>query len=305
MNFKILCYHGVITNKKKIGLLNYNGKHIIAQDFDKQMFFLKKNENVIALKDILNIKEKNNKTYSIITFDDGFKNNYKVAYKILKKYNLPATFFICPGIIDKKKLFWVDEIELCLNYTKKKSFCISINNRKKEFDISNLHKKTNVCEIIKKICKKEKNTNRKSIIKNLIKELNIVKLKKLKHLHDVLSWQDIKKMSATKLFDFGIHSYNHEIYSRLPSVEQNRNILKSKKKVYDKTGIKTYLASYPEGKKSDFNKKTIEYMIKNKIKICPMAVPGLNRLNTNNFYLKRYMVGFNNLKFPYRKFYEN
>ena len=86
------------------------------------MHFLKKNENVIPLKDILSIKEKKNKNYSIITFDDGFKNNYKVACKILRKYNLPATFFICPGTIDRNNLFWVDEIELCFHYTKKKIF---------------------------------------------------------------------------------------------------------------------------------------------------------------------------------------
>ena len=112
-------------------------------------------------------------------------------------------------------------------------------------------------------------------------------------------------MSAIKLFDFGIHSYNHEIYSRLSNIEQNINILKCKKKLLDKTGIKTFLASYPEGRKIDFNKKTIEYMIKNKIKICSMAVPGLNHFNSNNFYLKRYMVGFKKLKFPYKNFYEN
>ena len=41
-NLIILCYHGVINDKKKNGIENYSGKHILKKDFTKQLKFFKK-----------------------------------------------------------------------------------------------------------------------------------------------------------------------------------------------------------------------------------------------------------------------
>ncbi len=43
--------------------------------------------------------------YVIFSFDDGRKDQYDVAYKILKKYNFPATINIVSEFINNEKLF--------------------------------------------------------------------------------------------------------------------------------------------------------------------------------------------------------
>lgn len=44
-----------------------------------------------------------------LTFDDGLRNNVEVAYPILKKLGLTATFFVCPGLIDRGQWLWNHE----------------------------------------------------------------------------------------------------------------------------------------------------------------------------------------------------
>lgn len=44
-----------------------------------------------------------------ITFDDGLRNNVSVAYPLLKRLGIPATFFICPGLIDERRWLWTHE----------------------------------------------------------------------------------------------------------------------------------------------------------------------------------------------------
>ena len=44
-----------------------------------------------------------------LTFDDGLRNNVDVAYPVLRKLGLTATFFVCPGLIDAGAWLWNHE----------------------------------------------------------------------------------------------------------------------------------------------------------------------------------------------------
>ena len=44
-----------------------------------------------------------------LTFDDGLRSNVKVAYPILRALGLPATFFVCPGLIERGAWLWNHE----------------------------------------------------------------------------------------------------------------------------------------------------------------------------------------------------
>ena len=45
-----------------------------------------------------------------LTFDDGLRSNVAVAYPILRKLGLPATFFVCPGLIEARRWLWNHEV---------------------------------------------------------------------------------------------------------------------------------------------------------------------------------------------------
>src|SRR5918999_4818105 len=44
-----------------------------------------------------------------LTFDDGLRSNLAVVYPILQKLGIPATFFVCPGLIDRASWLWTHE----------------------------------------------------------------------------------------------------------------------------------------------------------------------------------------------------
>jgi len=80
------------------------------------MSFLKRrNYNVVRLEDLPELIKKGNIPYKTIaiTFDDGYENNYKEAYPILKEFGLPATIFISPGFIGRDGyLTWDQVVEM-------------------------------------------------------------------------------------------------------------------------------------------------------------------------------------------------
>jgi peptidoglycan/xylan/chitin deacetylase (PgdA/CDA1 family) len=87
--FTILIYHSV-TPKHRWA--------IEPEEFEKQIKFLSSNYPVTCLKNFFNF----NKNSFVITFDDGYEDNFYYALPILKKYNCSATFFICTGFISKE-----------------------------------------------------------------------------------------------------------------------------------------------------------------------------------------------------------
>jgi peptidoglycan/xylan/chitin deacetylase (PgdA/CDA1 family) len=73
------------------------------EDFERQIRFLKKHYNILHPAELygwLHGRDgaKGEKAV-LITFDDGYEDNYLNALPILKKYDCPAIFFISTGLI--------------------------------------------------------------------------------------------------------------------------------------------------------------------------------------------------------------
>lgn len=90
----ILMYHKVNSDRIVGGL----GLRVPEEKFDWQMNYLYKNGyHTVTLEDIYNYWNKGKQLPEkpiVITFDDGYRDNYTKAYPILKKYNFKATIFI-------------------------------------------------------------------------------------------------------------------------------------------------------------------------------------------------------------------
>lgn len=81
-----------------------------AQSFDEQIAWLKLNADVISPSDIDDVRQSRKGRHVLITFDDGYLDNYQIAYPVLKRHGIPATFFVATGFIDNPRLPWWDEI---------------------------------------------------------------------------------------------------------------------------------------------------------------------------------------------------
>lgn len=44
-----------------------------------------------------------------LTFDDGLRNHVDTAYPILQRLGAPATFFVCPELIEQQRWIWTQE----------------------------------------------------------------------------------------------------------------------------------------------------------------------------------------------------
>jgi peptidoglycan/xylan/chitin deacetylase (PgdA/CDA1 family) len=80
------------------------------EQFDRQLRWLKANFDVVSPRDIPYVLRIRRGRHVIVTFDDGYEDNYTVAFPLLRAHLLPATFFVATGFIDHPRLPWWDEI---------------------------------------------------------------------------------------------------------------------------------------------------------------------------------------------------
>ena len=90
---RILMYHG--TPRRDAAAL------------ERQLRLLRLAFPVVPLAELA--REANGRARVALTFDDGLRNNVEVAYPILRKLGLSATFFVCPGLIEQGAWLWNHE----------------------------------------------------------------------------------------------------------------------------------------------------------------------------------------------------
>jgi len=110
LNFLSLFFHkkgAVVLMYHSIGRNNVFST-VSPENFEKQLCFLKKNNfNVITLSDFWRFLDKEEplpKKTIILTFDDGYYDNFSYGWPILKRYKFKATIFLTTGLVGGVKI---------------------------------------------------------------------------------------------------------------------------------------------------------------------------------------------------------
>ena len=296
----ILLYHGV-TRSKSIGIENYSNKHLNDFQFYEQMKYLKNNCNPISINEYLNFCKVGKglpQNSVIVSFDDGFENNYSVAAPILEELKIPAIFYVASGVVNTTIMFWVDELEDCINKSKKSYINIKLD-KEYNFQIDTNSRKIKAINRIKNYIKASKMVKINKILECVKNQTGVQSSVYHAENYAKITWDQLKEMNSNKLFCVGGHSLYHDILAYLSLKRLKKEIQISIKLLEYHLGEKIRHYSYPEGQKEHFNLTTINLLKSNGIICCPSAIMGFNTLRTDPFRLKRIMVGFSDIPFPY------
>jgi len=113
----VLMYHHVGPLPEHADTIR-KGLTVSTEEFDNDLKYLSENGYTITSLSSLSKYQKSSKVpekLAILTFDDGYSDNFDYAWPVMKKYKAMGTFFIITGKIGQNEHMNEDQIEELVN----------------------------------------------------------------------------------------------------------------------------------------------------------------------------------------------
>ena len=214
----------------KIGrILSFHGvgdKIYPAANFESHLRYLTRHFSVVSFATLLErINSPQGLTNEIaLTFDDGLRNNFTTAYPLLKKFNVPATFFVCPGLIENGRWLWTHEVRARLALLAEPN----IEQVLTEMKALGLKERTAAEDDLRRRTASFKPTEAQ------------------RHRYDLMSWDEVRQLDPA-LISIGSHSLTHPILSTLTGVELAVEIAESRRMLENRLQRAVEFFCYPNG----------------------------------------------------------
>jgi len=216
---------------------------ITTSQFALQVKWLKQHTRLFSEKELIttfNSKEKPSLPSVFITFDDGYRDNFTLAYPILKENNVPATFFITTKLIETRRVGWWDMIA----YIVKKSPRTSVEYGMQRFSLTNGRREA--IDFFHQKMKVEKYEKTRHLVEDLAEIFEVEPPAADIQDQELLTWDQIKIMSED-VVTIGSHTHSHRVLSTLAPTAQKEEMVLSKLILEQKIGQGISSIAYPVG----------------------------------------------------------
>lgn len=268
----ILMFHG-FTDKEHTGLENAQHKHLHVKTFDTFLGHLAKHYHPISMDEA--VRHLNNgtrlpKNSVVLTFDDGFLSNYKLAYPRLQKWGIPGLIYLATEFVDEKKPIWVDRVDHALGQSGKS--VQDLNAAKKH--LKRLPQDT--IEMAVSELEEQCGGTRLDL-----------KAPGVSEIYRPLEWSQVREMQDSGLITFGAHTHTHKIIGRCTEKTIRQEVLQSKEIIEKETGRPCTHFCYPNGGADDYTPRSETILQETGFQSSVLALGGLNKVPCPAFPLNR------------------
>jgi peptidoglycan/xylan/chitin deacetylase (PgdA/CDA1 family) len=224
-------------------------------DFDRQVRYLKANFEVIAPHDIPYVLRVKRGRHVLVTFDDGYADNYTAAFPILRSHNVPATFFVATGYIDDPRLPWWDEIAWMVRTSKRSGLAMP------EFLPSSVvfdePSRERVVRLLLRTYKKLPNHRTRAFVQAIAEATGTGRPSSdlLEAYRLWMTWDMLREMHAAGM-TIGGHTMHHPILASMTREDQDQEIRGCARRIVEELGVSMLTFAYPVGSHAAFNEDT-------------------------------------------------
>lgn len=277
--YQILVYHRVLAQRDPFAIAPVD-----AAEFAAQMKLLKSCYRVISLDQLTSEldDERLGPGTVCVTFDDGYRDNFEVAFPILESLGLPAAIFLATDFISGKGTLWYDRVLNAFRHSGRPDFSLPEAGMVREplrILREGHHPAYRVLEWLKGFSPSERDSKIPRILEALGLDAEPA-------CDLMLDWDQVRAMRGRGI-QFGAHTRSHPILSTVDNESNEIEILGSKRILESELEEPVRHFAYPNGRRGDYGEAAKAALRKGGFASALTTNPGINLQGQDRFEMLR------------------
>lgn len=227
-----------------------------AGQLDKQVSYLKRHVSLVTLEEALEFvegakSEKPGRCRVLITFDDGYLDNYAAAFPVLRSHGVQGVFFLATSLVGSGHVPWWDRIAYLMKTARRSRFSLRYP-ASLAVDIQSNGLSKSLREVLR-LYKRPANTDPAHFLQELREQTRGEDPPAT--LRRFLNWEEAREMIGGGMA-IGSHTHSHQVLSQLGAEEQREELAQSRSLLTAHLGVETAVLAYPVGNTTSFSDRT-------------------------------------------------
>ncbi|UFS69129.1 polysaccharide deacetylase family protein [Geomonas sp. RF6] len=233
-----------------------------VDSFRRQILFLRDHYRLVSLAEVVAALTSGTplpERAALITFDDGLKNNFSVAFPIMQDLQVPAGIFLTVDLIGTNEILWFDELYLLITTGWQRGIQLPLPGA----EAQRYYRAGKLWEAYVSCAEEYKRAGVKVREMLMTGLRQSVPLDYSEYLADLglLDWDEVRYMQRSGLVEFGMHTATHRILAEMDDDELHGEIVAPRKRFRETLGHEAEAFCFPNGKPGlDFQERHQEFL---------------------------------------------
>lgn len=249
-------FHRVVAARDRLRVPSVAGLEVTPDWLEKSIEFIRsKGSDVVSLDSMCAMLrgEAAPRRFAVFTFDDGYEDNYSLAYPVFRKQQAPFTVYVSTSFPERRFVPWWFLLEdLILSKTK---LDVTVNGHVFSFDCSaESGREAAFYRLRSEILDGCRFDYRETL--RQIFEPHAITISKYSGLG--MSWEQVQELSRDPLVTIGSHGVEHVPLAKLPALELAEELLQSRLTLEQKIGKRVSHFCFPFGGRGEAGPREFE-----------------------------------------------
>ena len=242
----VLTYHHVLSTRLRGSLARRPDDAVYADEFDAQISHLRRHHHIVTGPQFQRFLsgEPLPQHSVLVTFDDGYLNNFTDAFPILRRHDATAIFFLTTGFLDEpSSRLWLERFDAAAASCRPSTIASVVSHHALPLEPASVG-------ALRRLLKRSTADVRDGVVRELERCAG-AGVPPFRSDTAPMSWTQAREMASAGM-TLGGHTASHQVLAGTDVVDAKQEVVRCRERIQQELDTECWAFSFPNGERSDF-----------------------------------------------------